>query len=85
MYVFIGTQRLGEKGLEKQTGVFADVGPGVLVGGMVLKKGVPRVSEVGGVRDRGIGMSEVEEQDDCSWRIHSRDFSGTGGERAFSC
>lgn len=37
MYVFIGTQRLGEKGLEKQTGVFADVGLGVLVGGMVLK------------------------------------------------
>lgn len=29
---------------------------------MLLKKGVPCVSEVGGVSDRGIGMSEVEEQ-----------------------
>lgn len=65
--------------------MFADLGLGVLVGGMVLKKGVPYVSEVGGVRDRGIGMSEVEEQYRYSWRIRSRDFSGAGRGRAFSC
>ena len=78
------TKRLGED-LKKQTGVFADLGLRVLVGGIVLKKGVPCVSEVGGVSDRGIGITEVEEQDSYCWTISSRDVSGTGGGRALGC